>query len=164
MYHAPVVKKHAGRSPGGTPSHEDERRRSGFRPAARIPDPSPRLEDLADSELDEDTQTSVDAIPASMASSSEAVTDRHTQLPERDEDIEEDDDDEEDDAIPTVQTRVDSAQMLALLAQSGLPNPFEGMNEELLDADTVADAGTEGDPYDDTSPTLPAPPKRPRSK
>ncbi len=160
-----MVKKHVGGSPRGSSSHEDERRRSGFRAAARIPDASPRreLEDLADSELDEDTQTSVDAIPVSMVSSSEAATDRHVQLPEREGDLDDDDlEDEADDAIPTVETRVDSAQMLALLAQAGLPSPLEP-SEHLRDADTVTYPGTD-DPYDDTSPTLPAPPKRPRSK
>lgn len=155
-YQGPVVKKHAGNTPrgGGSPSHDDDRRRSGFRPAAR-------LEDLADSALDEDTQTSLDALPESMVGSSEPVTTRHQQLADQDRD--DDADDDADDAVPTVETRVDSAQMVALLAQAGLPSPFES-SEDPLDGDTVADPGTTYDPYDDTSPTLPAPPKRPRAK
>jgi len=136
-------------TPRGITSHEgapeDARRGSGFRPAARIPAPQLRLEDLADSALDdEDTQTSaepVEPVPSTL---------------ERVESIAEDDF-EEDEGIPTIETRVDSAQMLALLAQAGLPSP--------LDDDTVAEVPSRnGDPYDDTAPTLRAPPKRPRAK
>lgn len=132
-------------TPRGTTSHErapeDARRSSGFRPAARIPEPLLRLEDLADSALDdEDTQTSaepVEPVPSTL---------------ERIDDFEEDDE-----GIPTIETRVDSAQMLALLAQAGLPSP--------LDDDTVAEPPSRnGDPYDDTAPTLRAPPKRARAK
>lgn len=131
-------------TPRGITSHErapeDARRGSGFRPAARIPEPPLRLEDLADSALDDDdTQTSaepVEPVPSTLERIQTIV--------------------EDDEGIPTIETRVDSAQMLALLAQAGLPSPLD-------DNDTVAQPmSLDGDPYDDTAPTLRAPPKRPR--
>lgn len=143
-------------TPRGIGSHERspdvDRRGSGFRTAARIPEPLPRLEDLADSTLDdEDTQTSaepVEPVPSTLERVATLV----------------DDDLEEDEGIPTIETRVDSAQMLALLAQAGLPSPLDDDEGDALDGDTVVEpTSRNGDPYDDTAPTLRAPPKRSRT-
>ncbi|MBS2011628.1 MAG: hypothetical protein JST00_01845 [Deltaproteobacteria bacterium] len=139
-----------------------DRRTSGFRPAARSGALGPRLEDLADSLLDEDTATNVDPHPPSMmASSGEAVTARdHVVLDDLLDDALIDDADDDVDGMPTVEARIDSARMRALLVEAGLPPPFEGPDP--LDGDTMP--VTDDDPYDDTSPTLPAPPKPPRTK
>ncbi len=124
-------------------SEEDERRRSGFRPAARFSTEapttkSPRLEDLADASLDDDpTQTQLDAL------------DERTPAPEE---------------LPTVEVHVDVAKMKSLLVEAGLPeaNGAELPSytyDESLDGDTVVEI-RDSDVYEDeTRPTIRAPKK-----